>query len=76
MPTAKFMCPTCNKEFDRKFNFNRHLNKKNSCYPVNRFPFKFTCPRCLKDFDRKYNFDRHMNRKTLCPDVFRILYGV
>jgi hypothetical protein len=26
-----FICPSCNRKFNRKYNLNRHLQKKNSC---------------------------------------------
>ena len=29
---VKRICPKCNMEFDRKFCYDRHINKKNDCY--------------------------------------------
>lgn len=28
---VEYKCPRCKKEFNKKFNYNRHLNRKNIC---------------------------------------------
>jgi uncharacterized C2H2 Zn-finger protein len=55
-----YTCKTCYKEFNKKQSYDRHKNKKNTCYT------ELTCPKCNEKFKYKYNYDRHINRKKPC----------
>ncbi|RKP37418.1 hypothetical protein BJ085DRAFT_7875, partial [Dimargaris cristalligena] len=51
-PNKLFVCPKCHDEFERRYDFNRHLKTHSKEKP-------FACPKCDQEFTRKDNFDRH-----------------
>ena len=67
MPNYK--CDKCNKIFDHKANFKRHLFKKKSCQNITSIqenaPTLFICTKCNKSYTRKDNLNRHINQFCL-----------
>lgn len=55
-----YNCQRCNKVFNKKSNYIDHLNRKNSCIPVNAIPERPTCKHCHKIFSRLYSLNRHI----------------
>ena len=69
-----FKCNKCEKEFKRKWDLERHLNKKNPCkkiiqdiqkYPKNdelieKNEKQFGCDFCKKSYKHKYHVNRHL----------------
>ena len=69
-------CERCNKEFDRKTNFTRHLGKKNQCKEVVQInipilgnlpddgkkneQFDAVCEYCKNTYSNKYKLKRHI----------------
>lgn len=53
-----YTCSLCNKEFDRKSNYQKHINRQYNC--VNR------CPICDKVFPTPCRMRRHLNGKKSC----------
>ena len=58
-----YKCEKCNKEFNRKYNLDKHINKKISCNRI------LKCDNCLKVFQTKQTLDNHRNRKNKCIKV-------
>ena len=56
-----FICHNCQKEFNCKSEYDRHINKKKSC--INEL---FICHNCQKEFNCKSDYDRHINKKKSC----------
>ena len=55
-----FICETCEKAFERYYDYVRHINKKNICYK------SLQCNRCHKMFDKKSHYIQHISRKIQC----------
>lgn len=59
-----YTCKRCKKEFDRKSNYEYHVNKKYKCkFQTGSKTSKkimYPCPKCNKEFTRKYSLDRHL----------------
>lgn len=53
----KYKCNLCNKEFKKKTDYTRHLNRKNPCV------INLTCLVCGIKFARKDSLNRHINDK-------------
>jgi hypothetical protein len=66
-----YICEICNKTFDHKGNYERHINKKTSCadtlvYKNIEVNDGLTCEYCNNKFTRKHDLKRHMlNRCNL-----------
>jgi len=76
-----FDCPFCEYHFDRKWEFQNHLNRVNKCYEdstdnnemLEAIKVKYglvfnehpTCLYCNKSFSKKGSLDRHL--KAICP---------
>lgn len=54
-----YTCDKCNKMFTKKYNYEIHINRKNSC--INSI-----CQLCGKNFQTAARLQRHLNGKTLC----------
>ena len=64
-----YKCNRCGKEFNRKSNYNYHINRKRPCAPKFskrslKNPPKFRCSNCDKLYTTKYNLNRHL--KNAC----------
>ena len=64
-----YRCNRCHKEFCKKSNHTRHINRKVPCKELN----DYKCDICNKEFKRKYNYDRHIekvcsSKSVLCCD--------
>lgn len=55
-----YNCDKCNKEFIKKSQLRRHLNKKFSCITK--------CQRCNKTFKYHSQLEKHLNRKFKCDE--------
>lgn len=62
-----YICHRCKKEFDRKSNFDQHINKMNKCKIIKSIKGSksnkkntYKCPKCDKNFTRKYSVTRHL----------------
>jgi uncharacterized C2H2 Zn-finger protein len=62
----EFMCPGCGKIFERKWNFDRHMSKKNGCLSNNESKYK--CQHCGKFFSKQFNLTAHLNKKNPCVE--------
>lgn len=60
-----YTCNKCNKTFNKKLNYERHINKKVPCDQLE----SFTCENCGKDFNKIFNYERHKKRKTPCTRI-------
>lgn len=57
-----YKCTNCNKSFNKRINYERHINKK---VPCNQQEY-YICNKCGKEFYRLCNYDQHLSRKTPC----------
>lgn len=53
----KFTCSICNQKFQRKWNFNRHINAH-----LNNDE-KFQCEHCPSSYKREDNLQQHLKKK-------------
>ena len=56
-----YKCEKCNKVFNQKNDYRRHMNKKKPCLSVSKIECNFTCPHCNKIYTRNDNLMRHIN---------------
>lgn len=54
-------CKHCSKIFDRKYDYNRHINQKRSCKPKENNQGLNTCDICKKGFYSIYTLKRHQD---------------
>ena len=57
-----YECDKCNKYFNSKGDYDRHINKKKSCID----DIKYECNKCHKKFDFNSEYLRHLNKKNQC----------
>ncbi len=57
---VKHTCPKCDKIFDKKSNYDTHMNKKKPCNSNK------TCVHCAKIFSRTTGLTLH---KSICPVI-------
>ena len=60
---VSYTCEKCNKIFDRKFLFDRHINRKTDCTnsgSKTSKPIDHKCKKCKKNFSRKDSLNRHL----------------
>jgi uncharacterized Zn-finger protein len=55
-----FLCDKCNKEFNTKGNYERHLNSKNPC-ELRGMSKIYKCEICHKEYDTKNALTKHLN---------------
>ena len=63
---VKYTCPKCNKEFDKKSNYDTNMNKKKPCNPEFIDNSNTTCIHCAKIFSRTTGLSLH---KSICPVI-------
>jgi len=63
---VKYTCPKCDKIFDKKSNYDAHMNKKKPCNPEFIDNSNKTCIHCAKIFSRTTGLTLH---KTICPVI-------
>lgn len=60
-----YKCKQCKKVFDRKSNYERHINRKFKCIPSNSSKTakksSHQCPHCDKTFTRPYAAKKHLS---------------
>ena len=59
----KFKCEKCNKQFDDKYAYDSHLNRKTPCVPVIEPDpnAEFSCIHCGRPFSYRYTLNRHQD---------------
>ena len=63
---VKYTCPKCDKIFDKKSNYDTHMNKKKPCNPESIDNSNKTCIHCAKIFSRTTGLSLH---KSICPVI-------
>lgn len=58
-----YICTYCQKIFNKKYNLNRHLDKKQKCYSSMSISNIYSCNICKKKYSSKGNLNKH---KTKC----------
>lgn len=68
----QYICPKCHKVFNKKSNYNYHINiRKRSCVPIKPcmkeyiFKPKFQCSKCNISFSSKSNLNRHIDNSCV-----------
>jgi uncharacterized C2H2 Zn-finger protein len=67
-----YKCDKCNKEFNQKSNYIRHINRKKTCIlneVINENIKIYKCDKCNKEFNQKSNFIYHINKQNECNDI-------
>jgi len=62
---VKYTCKKCSKDFNRKADYERHLQNKNGCSfskTKRSIPDSFICKNCKKSFTRKDNLNCHLKK--------------
>lgn len=61
-----YQCSKCDKIFNKKSNYNQHINRKKPCISNNKtiIDTKLYCPDCNKKFSRRDNLNTH--KKNNC----------
>ena len=61
----EYFCKKCKKKFNKKSNYDRHINREIDCRSGSKTSrknnIKFDCKKCGKLFNRKDNLNRHVN---------------
>ena len=55
----KYCCNKCNKEYNKKSNYDKHINKKYDCTKNDNIDN--LCKICNKKFVNKYVLQKHVN---------------
>jgi hypothetical protein len=61
-----YICEKCNKEFNKKSNYIKHINRKNPCIKEEINFITYKCENCNKEFDKKINYTNHINKNKKC----------
>jgi uncharacterized C2H2 Zn-finger protein len=67
-----YKCDKCDKEFNQKSNYIRHINRKKTCIlneVINDNIKIYKCDKCNKEFNQKSNFIYHINKQNECNNV-------
>ena len=62
-----YTCEKCNKEFNYKYNYKRHINRKYSCVK-NTDDNSFKCEYCNNTFTTKGNLTRHIKNRCIVKE--------
>jgi len=61
-----YNCNRCDKQFTNKYDFNRHINRKNPCpLKVVHVPISILCINCGQAYDSNKSLNRHIRRSCL-----------
>jgi DNA-directed RNA polymerase subunit RPC12/RpoP len=66
---VSYKCEKCNKEFNQKSNYLKHINRKNSCILIDNNIIIYKCEKCNKEFNHKTNYLYHINKINSCNDI-------
>ena len=61
-----YQCEKCEKIYNNKTDFTRHLNRKTLCTKIY---IEFKCDKCLKLFLSNQHLERHKNKKIPCTSA-------
>jgi hypothetical protein len=64
-----YVCEKCNKEFNKKSNYIKHINRKNPCIKEEINSITYKCKKCNKEFDKKLNYTNHINKNKDCSII-------
>ena len=64
-----YKCEKCNKEFNQKSNYLKHINRKNPCILIDNNIIIYKCEKCNKEFNHKTNYLYHINKVNSCNDI-------
>jgi hypothetical protein len=76
---TQYNCKRCGKIFDRKYNYERHINDtKKQCIlivPVQEDEDKksTSCPYCEKSYSAKYNLNKHLKKCIMASKASHII---
>ena len=67
-----YSCKKCLKTFIKKYDLDRHLNRKTPCdnsFPQTKRIDSFMCTYCLQYFANEFNLERHLfnSPNSSCP---------
>jgi uncharacterized C2H2 Zn-finger protein len=66
---VSYKCEKCNKEFNQKSNYIKHINRKNTCISVDNNIIIYKCEKCNKEFNHKTSYLYHINKINSCNDI-------
>src|SRR5438105_1605438 len=58
---VSYKCNKCNKTFDHKNDYNKHIKRKKSCLPKKLKENILTCPDCDNTFNSEHNLNEHIH---------------
>ena len=64
-----YTCEKCNKEFNQKSNYLKHINRKKPCISNESNIIIYKCEKCNKDFNYKTSYLYHINKINSCNTV-------
>ena len=64
-----YTCEKCNKEFNQKSNYLKHINRKKPCISNESNIIIYKCEKCNKDFNYKTSYLYHINKINSCYTV-------
>jgi uncharacterized C2H2 Zn-finger protein len=64
-----YTCEKCNKEFNQKSNYLKHINRKKPCITNESNIIIYKCEKCNKDFNYKTSYLYHINKINSCYTV-------
>jgi DNA-directed RNA polymerase subunit RPC12/RpoP len=66
---VSYKCEKCNKEFNQKSNYLKHIHRKNPCIIIDNNIIIYKCEKCNKEFNHKTNYLYHINKVNSCNDI-------
>ena len=77
---TQYNCKRCGKMFDRKYNYERHINDtKKQCILIVPIPEEdeskknICCPYCEKSYSAKYNLNKHLKKCIMASKASHII---
>ena len=64
-----YNCEKCNKEFNQRSNYLKHINRKNPCILIDNNIIIYKCEKCNKEFNHKTSYLYHINKVNSCNDI-------